>query len=138
MNTLIAVGTGTAFVYSVAATVAPGFFLKHGVAPEVYFEAVAMIIALVLTGNALESRARGKTSEALKKMLLLQPAQARVLRGDAELDIPAEVVKPGDLVLVRPGERIPVDGVVIAGKSSVDESMLTGEAVPSRRSMGTG
>lgn len=130
MNTLIAVGTGTAFIYSVAATVAPGFFLRHGVVPEVYFEAVAMIIALVLTGNALESRARSKTSEALKKMLLLQPAQARVLRGSAELDIPAEAVEPGDLILVRPGERIPVDGVVIEGKSSVDESMLTGEAVP--------
>jgi Cu+-exporting ATPase len=130
MNTLIAVGTGAAFVYSLAATVVPEFFRQHGVAPEVYYEAVAMIIALVLTGNALESRARGKTSEALKKLLLLQPAQARVLRQGVEMDIPAEDVQAGETILVRPGERLPVDGVVIEGKSAVDESMLTGEPVP--------
>jgi Cu+-exporting ATPase len=134
MNTLIAVGTGAAFVYSVAATVAPGFFLQHGVAPEVYYEAVAMIIAFVIAG--LESRARGKTSEALKKMLLLQPAQARVLRHGIEVDIPADDVQTGEVVLVRPGERIPVDGVVIEGKSTVDESMLTGEPVPVQKEEG--
>jgi P-type Cu+ transporter len=136
MNTLIAVGTGAAFAYSVAATVAPSFFLRHGVAPEVYYEAVAMIIALVLTGNALESRARGKTSEALRKMLQLQPAQARVLRGGQEIDVPAGEVRTSDLVLIRPGERIPVDGIVVEGKSAIDESMLTGEAVPVEKETG--
>jgi Cu+-exporting ATPase len=136
MNTLIAVGTGAAFVYSLAATVVPDFFVRHGVPAEVYYEAVAMIIALVLTGNALESRARGKTSEALKKMLLLQPAQARVLRNGMEVDMPAEEVQSGDVVLVRPGERIPVDGVVIEGRSAIDESMLTGEPVPVQKEVG--
>lgn len=136
MNTLIAVGTGAAFAYSVAATVAPSFYLRHGVAPEVYYEAVAMIIALVLTGNALESRARGMTSEALRKMLQLQPAQARVLRGGQEMDVPAGEVGTSDLVLIRPGERIPVDGIVVEGKSAIDESMLTGEAVPVEKETG--
>ncbi len=136
MNTLIAVGTGAAFVYSLAATIAPDFFVRHGVPAEVYYEAVAMIIALVLTGNALESRARGKTSEALKKMLLLQPAQARVLRNGAEVDVPAGEVQGGEVVLVRPGERVPVDGIVIEGRSAVDESMLTGEPVPVQKEVG--
>ncbi|MCC7153365.1 MAG: copper-translocating P-type ATPase [Bryobacterales bacterium] len=136
MNTLIAVGTGAAFLYSLAATVAPAFFLRHGVQPEVYYEAVVMIIALVLAGNALESRVRGKTSEALKKMLQLQPPQARVLRGTVEIDVPAEDVRTGDVILVRPGDRIPVDGVVIEGTSAVDESMLTGEPVPVRKEPG--
>lgn len=130
MNTLIAAGTGAAFVYSLAATVAPDFFVRHGVPAEVYYEAVAMIIALVLAGNALESRARGATSDALKKMLLLQPAQARVLRNGTEVDVPAGDVLSGEVVLVRPGERVAVDGVVIEGRSAVDESMLTGEPVP--------
>jgi Cu+-exporting ATPase len=136
MNTLIAVGTGAAFVYSLAATVAPDFFVRHGVPAEVYYEAVAMIIALVLTGNALESRARGKTSEALKKMLLLQPAHARVLRNGIEIDVPAGEVQTDEVVLVRPGERIPVDGVVIEGRSAIDESMLTGEPVPVQKEVG--
>lgn len=130
MNTLIAIGTGAAFVYSFAATVAPGFFLRQGVSPEVYFEAVAMIIALVLTGNALESRARGKTSEALKRMLLLQPTQARIVRNGMEMEVPADDIQTGEVVLVRPGERIPVDGEVVEGKTAVDESMLTGEPIP--------
>lgn len=136
MNTLIAIGTGAAFVYSLAATVAPGFFVEHGVPAEVYYEAVAMIIALVLTGNALESRARGRTSEALKKMLLLQPAQARVLRNGVELEVPAGEVESGEVVLVRPGERIAVDGVVLEGRSAIDESMLTGEPVPVQKEAG--
>ena len=130
MNTLIALGTGAAFLYSVAATVAPGFFLRYGVAPDVYFEAVAMIIALVLAGSALESRARSQTSQALRKMLLLQPAYARVLREGLEVDVPAGEVVADELILVRPGERVPVDGMVVEGTSAVDESMLTGEPVP--------
>jgi P-type Cu+ transporter len=136
MNTLIAVGTGAAFLYSVAATVAPGFFVRNGVAPEVYYEAVAMIVALVLAGNALESRARGKTSEALKKMLQLQPAQARVIRDGVEVEVPVDDVRLDEQVLVRPGERIPVDGVVAEGSSAVDESMLTGEPMPVQKADG--
>jgi len=136
MNTLIAVGTGAAFLYSLGATLAPDFFVRHGVPAEVYYEAVAMIIALVLTGNALESRARGKTSEALKKMLLLQPAQARVLRDGIELDVPIAAVQSGEVVLVRPGERVPVDGIVLEGRSAIDESMLTGEPVPVQKDVG--
>ena len=136
MDTLIATGAGAALLYSAAVTVAPNFFLRHGVQPEVYYEAVVMILALVLAGSALESRARGQTSSALRAMLSLQPAEARVLHNGVELDIPAASVRPGDVVLVRPGERIPVDGLVVEGKSAVDESMLTGEAVPVEKSAG--
>jgi P-type Cu+ transporter len=130
MNTLIALGTGAAFLYSAASTVAPGFFLAHGVAPEVYFEAGILIIALILTGNTLESRAKGRTAQALRRLVELQPKRARVLREGVEIELAAEEIEEGDIVVVRPGERIPVDGIVRAGVSSVDESMLTGESMP--------
>jgi P-type Cu+ transporter len=130
MNTLIAIGTGAAFAYSVAATVAPGFFLARGVQPDVYYEAVVFIIALILMGNALEARAKRQTSSALRALAKLQPPTARVLRGGAEAEVPVEQVRHGDLVLVRPGERLPVDGTVESGGSAVDESMLTGESLP--------
>jgi Cu+-exporting ATPase len=135
MNTLIAVGTGAAFLYSVAATVAPGFFVAHGVEPDVYYEAVVIIIALILVGNAFEARAKRRTSASLRALAQLQPKAARVVRRDEsgaerELDIPIEQVRHGDVVVVRPGERLPVDGEVVAGRSAVDESMLTGESLP--------
>jgi P-type Cu+ transporter len=135
MNTLIAIGTGTAFLYSVAATVAPNFFRAGGHTHEantapVYFEAAAVIIALILLGRMLESRAKGKTSDAIRRLMGLQPKTARVVRVDQETDIPVEEVVPGDLVVVRPGEKIPVDGTVADGTSAVDESMLTGESLP--------
>jgi Cu+-exporting ATPase len=130
MNTLVAVGTGAAFVYSVAATVAPGFFLRRGVQPDVYYEAVVFIIALILAGNAMEARAKRQTSAALRALAELQPKTARVLRDGAEVDVPVDDVRHGDEVVVRPGERIPVDGEVVAGASAVDESMLTGESMP--------
>jgi Cu+-exporting ATPase len=130
MNTLIAVGTGAAFVYSVIATVAPGFFISHGVAPDVYYEAVIFIIALILMGNAFEARAKGRTSAALRSLVSLQPGIARVVRDGTETDVPVESVARGDTVIVRPGERIPVDGQIISGQSAVDESMLTGESLP--------
>jgi len=130
MNTLVALGTGTAFVYSAASTIAPGFFVAHGIAPDVYFEAAILIVGLVLTGNALESRAKGQTASALRKLVQLQPKTATVLRDGVEGDLPVESIQEGDVVLVRPGERIPTDGKVISGKSSVDESMLTGESLP--------
>jgi Cu+-exporting ATPase len=136
MNTLTAVGTGAAFLYSVLATVAPGFFLSRGVAPDVYYEAVVIIIALILTGNALEARAKSRTSAALRSLVALQPKTARVIRGESEEDVPVEQVASGDVVAVRPGERIPVDGEVVSGASAVDESMLTGESMPVEKKAG--
>ncbi len=130
MNTLVAVGTGAAFLFSLLATLAPEIFLNRGIAPELYYEAVIMIIALILTGNALESRAKRQTSAALRKLMTLQPRTARIIRDGLEREIPVEDMRTGDTVLVRPGERIPVDGTVLAGTSSVDESMLTGESMP--------
>ncbi|HEY4562647.1 MAG TPA: cation transporter, partial [Thermoanaerobaculia bacterium] len=121
MNTLVAVGTDAAFLYSALATLAPGFFLSRGVAPDVYYEAVVIIIALILTGNAFEARAKSRTSAALRSLVALQPKTARVLREDQEVDIPVEQVRSGDTVTVRPGERVPVDGEVLSGASAVDE-----------------
>jgi len=136
MDTLIAAGTGAAFIYSLMATFAPGFFLAHGVAPNLYYEAVIVIIALVLTGNVFEARAKRSTSSALRALVELQPATARVVRGDAVTEVPVTSVVAGDVLLVRPGERIPVDGEVISGSSAVDESMLTGESLPVEKSTG--
>jgi Cu+-exporting ATPase len=133
MNTLVALGTGAAFLYSAASTIVPGFFVAHGIAPDVYFEAAILIIGLVLTGNALESRAKGQTASALRKLVQLQPKTATVLRDGVERDLPVESIQEGDVVLVRPGERIPTDGKVISGRSSVDESMLTGESFPTEK-----
>ena len=140
MNTLVAVGTGAAFVYSLVATVAPGIFISRGVAPDVYYEAVVIIIALVLTGNAFEARAKRRTSAALRALAHLQPRTARVARGSEanapEVDMPIEQVRSGDVVLVRPGERLPVDGVLLTGRSAVDESMVTGESMPVEKNAG--
>jgi Cu+-exporting ATPase len=138
MNTLVAVGTGAAFVYSLIATVAPGLFTRRGVAPDVYYEAVIIIIALVLTGRAFEARATRRTSAALHALAKLQPKTARVAReGDArEVDVPIDDVRRDDVVLVRPGERIPVDGEIISGRSAVDESMVTGESIPVEKGPG--
>jgi Cu+-exporting ATPase len=127
MNTLIALGTGAAYVYSVVATVWPAPF-AHPMA-TVYFEAAGAIIALVLLGKMLEARAKGRTSEAIKQLMKLQAKTARVIRDGRETDIDIDAVVPGDMIQVRPGERIPVDGVVTDGSSAVDESMLTGESV---------
>jgi Cu+-exporting ATPase len=128
MNTLIALGTGTAFVYSCWVVFAGGM--------GVYFEASAVIIVLVLLGRMLEARARGRASDAIRKLMNLQPAMARVLRGGVEAEIPLEEVVVGDQVIVRPGERVPVDGVVREGASEIDESMLTGESLPVVKSPG--
>ena len=130
MNTLIAVGTGAAFLYSVIATVAPGFFVANGVAPDVYYEAVVIIIALILTGDAFGARAKRDTSAALRSLAALQPKTARVARAGQEIDVPVDQVMHGDTVVVRPGEKVPVDGEIVAGASAVDESMLTGESMP--------
>ncbi len=149
MNTLIAVGTGAAYIYSVAATIFPGFFadatggagmagmsrMPAGVVP-VYFEAASVIIALILLGRMLESRAKGRTSDAIRRLVGLQAKTARVFRDGREMDIPVEEVVPGDIVTMRPGEKIPVDGEVVEGASAIDESMLTGESLPVEKRMG--
>jgi Cu+-exporting ATPase len=128
MNTLIAVGTGAAFLFSVVATVAPQFFISRGVSADMYYEAVIIIIALILVGNALEARAKRQTATALRGLAALQPPTARVERDGVELDVPVEQVHTGDVVIVRPGDRVPVDGALVSGASAVDESMLTGES----------
>jgi Cu+-exporting ATPase len=130
MNTVVAVGTGAAFLYSVFATVAPGFFFHRGMTADVYYEAVIIIIALILTGNAFEARAKTRTASALRALVKRQPKTARVVRSNVEVDAPIETVETGEVVVVRPGERIPVDGEVLSGESAVDESMLTGESLP--------
>ena len=136
MNTLIAVGTGAAFVYSLLATVVPNFFLARGLQPDLYYEAVIFIIALILLGNALEARAKRQTSIALRALADLQPKIARVVRGDAEEEVPIEVLRRGDIIAVRPGERVPVDGEIVQGSSAIDESMITGESVPVAKQQG--
>ncbi len=136
MNTLISVGTTSAYVYSLAATFMPQLFFKGGVTPHIYFDTSATIITLILLGKLLEARAKGKTSEAIRKLMGLQAKTASVLRDSAEKEVPIEEVMVGDIVIVRPGGRIPVDGEVIAGYSTVDESMLTGESLPVEKSSG--
>jgi len=136
MNTLFAVGTSSAYLYSLAMTVAPGFFRARGIAPAVYFDTAAVIITLILLGRLLEAIAKGRTSEAIKRLMGLQAKTARVIRNGEEMDIPVEEVRIGDLVIVRPGEKVPVDGVVREGASAVDESMLTGESLPVEKRSG--
>ena len=140
MFTLIALGTGVAYLYSVVGTVAPGVFpasmRQHGTVP-VYFEPAAVIVSLVLLGQVLELRARARTREALRALLGLAPKTARRLSaGGTEADVPLEKVQAGDLLRVRPGEKVPVDGIVIEGQSSIDESMLTGEPIPLEKGPG--
>ena len=130
MNTLIGVGTGAAYVYSLIATAAPGIFLRAGLPADVYYEAVTAIIALVLLGRLLEARAKGRTSEAIRRLATLRAKAAHVVRERQEIDIPVEAVVVGDLVIVKPGEKVPVDGIVTEGASAVNESMLTGEPIP--------
>ena len=130
MNTLIALGTSAAFLYSVLATFFPGLFTFEGLAPKVYFDTAGAIIVLILLGRLLEARAKGQTSEAIKKLIGLQAKTATVLVNGEEHKIPVEEVLIGDTVIVRPGDKIPVDGIIIDGHSSVDESMVTGESMP--------
>ncbi len=136
MNTLISVGTGAAFLFSFIATVSPQMLAQNGVQPQVYYEAVVFILGFVLAGRAMEARAKGQTTSALRRLVELQPPRARVMRDGVELDVPVEVVRLGDLVVVRPGERVPVDGEVVEGASAIDESMLTGESMPVTKTIG--
>ncbi len=136
MNTLISVGTSSAYLYSLAATFMPQLFFSGGIQPHVYFDTSATIITLILLGRFLEAKAKGKTSEAIRKLMGLQAKMATVTRDGVERVIPIEEVAVGDTVTVRPGERIPVDGEVIGGYSTVDESMLTGESLPVEKAPG--
>ncbi len=130
MNTLIAVGTSAAFFYSVLVTFFPFLFVAEGLVAEVYFDTAGVIIVLILLGRLLEMRAKGQTSEAIKKLIGLQAKTARLIKDGEEQDVPIEDVVIGDLVVVRPGEKIPVDGQIQEGASTVDESMVTGESIP--------
>jgi P-type Cu+ transporter len=130
MNTLIAMGTSVAFLYSLVATVAPALFADSGELPDVYFDTAAVIIALILLGRLLEARAKAGTTAAIKKLMGLRAQSARLVRDGEELEVPIDEVTVGDTVVVRPGEKVPVDGKIIDGRSTIDESMLTGESVP--------
>ena len=136
MNTLIALGTGTAYIYSLFVTLFPSFLISQGLAPDIYYEAAVVIIALLLLGRYLENRARGQTSDAIRQLIGLQANTARVIRANEEIDLPLEEVVVGDIIIVRPGEKIPVDGEVTEGSSTVDEAMVTGEPIPVKKERG--
>jgi Cu+-exporting ATPase len=137
MNTLVAVGSFSAYMFSTLVTFFPSIFAGTGIFPHVYFDGAAMIVTLILLGRLLEAKTKGKTSAAIKRLMGLKPKTARVVRKGVEVDIPMGEVVVGDVVVVRPGEKIPVDGVVMSGHSSVDESMLTGESLPVSKEEGS-
>ncbi|GAB4209276.1 MAG: heavy metal translocating P-type ATPase [Coleofasciculaceae cyanobacterium] len=136
MDTLVAIGTGAAYLYSLFPTFFPEFFTTQGLPADVYYEATVVIITLILLGRLLENRAKGQTSEAIRKLMGLQAKTARVIRNNREIDIPIAEVVVGDAILVRPGEKIPVDGTIIDGSSTIDEAMVTGESVPVKKQSG--
>ena len=136
MDTLIALGTSAAFFYSLFATIFPDFFLNQGLMPEVYYETAAVVITLILLGQLFENRAKGQTSEAIRKLIGLQARDARVIRDGKEVDVPIQEVEIDDIILVRPGEKIPVDGELVYGSSTIDEAMVTGESVPVKKQPG--
>ncbi len=136
MNTLVAVGAFAAWLYSSLATFFPQFFAGAEIMTHVYYDGAAFIVTLIILGRLLEAKAKGRTSQAIQRLMGLKPKTARVIRGGVETDIAIEGVAKGDLVLVRPGEKIPTDGVVVAGNSTIDESMLTGESMPVAKEAG--
>ena len=134
MNSLITIGTLAAFLYSLIVTVSPGIFPED--LQEVYYESVGVIITLIMLGRLLEAIAKGGTTEAIRKLIGLQAKTARVMRDGQEMDVPIEAVQIGDIVAVRPGEKVPVDGEIIDGRSTLDESMVTGESIPVTKGTG--
>jgi Cu+-exporting ATPase len=130
MNTLVVVGTSVAYFYSIVAVVFPSIFMSGGLEANIYFDTSAMIVALILLGRFLEAKAKGRTSEAIKKLIGIQPKTASILRNGEEIQVTVDEVQVGDIIIVRPGERVPVDGIIRQGKSSIDESMVTGESIP--------
>ena len=138
MDTLIALGTGSAILFSLFNTFYPQYLLSRGLEPHVYYEVAVVIVALILLGRYFEERAKSRTSSAIKKLMNLGVKKARVVREGVEVEVPVDQVNKGDLILIRPGEKIPVDGKVTEGKSSIDESMITGEPVPVEKAPGNG
>ena len=136
MNTLVALGTGAAFAYSVAATLAPSLFTRYGLKPDVYYDAVLLILGFLLLGRWLDARAKRRTLDALHEFMKLQPHSARVLRDGLQIEIPIAQVVPNDIIVLRPGERVPVDGLILSGETSIDESLITGESLPVPRKPG--
>jgi Cu+-exporting ATPase len=136
MNTLVALGTGASLAYSLAATIMPGVFRRHGLHADVYYDAVLLILGFLLLGRWLDARAKRRTLDALHEFMKLQPQSARLLRDGNEIDVPLAQVIAGDIVVLRPGERVPVDGIVLSGVTSIDESVITGESLPVTRSPG--
>ena len=130
MDSLVSIGTNAAFIYSLFVIIFPNFFVGTSLRADVYFDTAAIIITLIVLGRYLEAKARSRTSLAIKKLIGLQAKTATVIRGNKEIKIPIEEVKINDILLVKPGEKIPTDGIVIFGYSSVDESMITGESIP--------
>jgi len=137
MNTLISIGTLAAYVYSVAVTLFPVYFTQDGVPPAIYFDTSAIIIILILLGKYFEVLMKGRASEAIKKLIGLQPKTAKIVRDGKEIEIAISEVQVGDRIIVRPGERIPVDGKIIEGESEIDESMITGESMPVHKEVGS-
>ena len=136
MDTLIALGTSAAFFYSVFATIFPDFFLNQGLMPEVYYEIAAVVVTMILLGEWFENRAKGQTSEAIRQLMGLQARDARVIRNGREMDVPISEVQIDDIILVRPGEKIPVDGEIVSSSSTIDEAMVTGESIPVKKQPG--
>ena len=136
MDTLVALGTGAAFLFSLAVTFLPSILPDSAVHPGAYYDTTCTIITLILVGKWLEARAKSRTADALQRLLALKTPTARVRRNGEDVDIPADELRVEDTIVVRPGERIPTDAVVISGSSSVDESMLTGESIPVDKAQG--
>ncbi len=136
MDTLIVLGTSAAYFYSLFATIAPEFFLNQGLIPEIYYETAAVVITLILLGRWFENRARKQTSTAIRQLMGLQPKNARVIRHGKEVEVSIEEVQIEDIIIVRPGEKIPVDGEIIKGNSTIDEGMVTGESIPVQKQPG--
>lgn len=136
MNTLVAVGTSAAYFYSVVAVLFPSIFTSGGLEANIYFDTSAMIVALILLGRFLEASAKGRTSEAIKKLIGIQPKTALAVRDGKEILISVDEIRTGDIILVRPGERVPVDGIVREGRTSIDESIITGESLPVEKTEG--
>ena len=136
MDTLVAIGTSAAWAYSVVLTVAPSLVMDAGLEPATYYDSAAIIIGLVLLGRWIEARAKGRTTGAIRRLAALRPTSARLVRGGDETDVPLDSVVVGDLLRVRPGDKVPVDGIVVEGSSAVDESLLTGEPIPAAKDVG--
>lgn len=136
MDTLIALGTTAAYLFSATITIFPSFFSKAGISPDTYFDTAVVILTLIILGKFLEARAKGQASEAIQKLLKLQAKTATVIREGKEVKIPIEEVKKDDIIVVKPGEKIPVDGIITEGYSAIDESMITGESIPVEKKVG--